>query len=529
MPKNIQIEEHHIPEVLHNILNMGKSNNRSNQCNPNHAKSGPENNSSFIYCLVINSYYSAKKIATLTLNVRFRTIHTSMMRTKEQTNVKQGTIIHTEKPFVHILNSKLRSERCEHCFHNKKLLKCSGCQYVHYCGRECQKDSWSIHKYECANLRRVSPRIVPDAARLLGRLIIKLRNGGDMQKGFYTQTKFRKFKDLMSHYSNIKEDNVRMEHFTSLYGVLHEYLQDTPLPNTAELLGIYGRMCINGFTILDAEMTSIGTGIYLGASVIDHSCKPNALAVFEGTTIYIRTTEALAVFDWSQIFISYTDVLNTPEDRQKELLATYYFVCQCQLCLDNSLTRHMHSATCPNTVCSALITMTTDRETDVIRCDVCAENITKDFIRNYRDAIEYTEIHLQDMRNMAYLDICRMCLQKQQGFLSSINLMHVKTLDLAFESSIQMGLWDDAEEFGIRMIPGFRKYYGDFHPLLGLLYLKIGKILLYKKKSLPALEYLQEAQIILSVTHGPAHSLYKESFVPLMRQVQMECSLSNNN
>lgn len=54
------------------------------------------------------------------------------------------------------------------------------------------------------------------------------------------------------------------------------------------------------------------------------------------------------------------------------------------------------------------------------------------------------------------LDICKMCLKKQQGFLSSVNLMHVKTLDLAFESSIQLGLWDDAEEYGIRMIPGFR-------------------------------------------------------------------------
>lgn len=60
-------------------------------------------------------------------------------------------------------------------------------------------------------------------------------------------------------------------------------------------------MCVNGFTILDSEMTSIGTGIYLGASIIDHSCKPNALAVFEGTTIYIRTTEVLPVFNWSQV------------------------------------------------------------------------------------------------------------------------------------------------------------------------------------------------------------------------------------
>lgn len=48
-------------------------------------------------------------------------------------------------------------------------------------------------------------------------------------------------------------------------------------------------------------MTTIGTGIYLGASVIDHSCNPNALAVFQGTSIYIRTLKQLPVLDWNQV------------------------------------------------------------------------------------------------------------------------------------------------------------------------------------------------------------------------------------
>lgn len=57
----------------------------------------------------------------------------------------------------------------------KRLLKCSGCQYVYYCNRDCQRESWTDHKQECNNLRRVSPRIVPDAARLLARIIFKLQ------------------------------------------------------------------------------------------------------------------------------------------------------------------------------------------------------------------------------------------------------------------------------------------------------------------------------------------------------------------
>lgn len=46
-------------------------------------------------------------------------------------------------------------------------------------------------------------------------------------------------------------------------------------------------MCINAFNILDDNLNTIGTGIYLGASVLNHSCAPNATATFDGTTLRI--------------------------------------------------------------------------------------------------------------------------------------------------------------------------------------------------------------------------------------------------
>lgn len=62
----------------------------------------------------------------------------------------------------------------------------------------CQRDGWSVHKMECRNLRRVAPRILPDSARLLARLIFILKKGGDQVKSYYTEGSFRMFKDLMS-------------------------------------------------------------------------------------------------------------------------------------------------------------------------------------------------------------------------------------------------------------------------------------------------------------------------------------------
>jgi len=100
-------------------------------------------------------------------------------------------------------------------------------------------------------------------------------------------------------------DAKRLEHFTTLCGVLFQFLDETLIPNIAELMGIYGRICTNSFNILDLNMNTIGVGIYLGASVMDHSCKPNAVVVFEGTTIIVRTLMDLPFLDWSQASIRF--------------------------------------------------------------------------------------------------------------------------------------------------------------------------------------------------------------------------------
>lgn len=65
-------------------------------------------------------------------------------------------------------------------------------------------------------------------------------------------------------------------------------------------------------------------------------------------------------------------------------------------------------------------------------------------------------------------------------------------------------------------------YYGDYHPLLGLLHLKYGKILVYKMDLQEALIQLKAAEKILKVTHGGRHPLYKEELLPLLRQTLLE-------
>lgn len=44
----------------------------------------------------------------------------------------------------------------------------------------------------------------------------------------------------------------------------------------------------NGFGMCDAEMQNIGVGLYPSASLLNHSCQPNCVAVFAGKDMLVR-------------------------------------------------------------------------------------------------------------------------------------------------------------------------------------------------------------------------------------------------
>ncbi|CAG4926951.1 unnamed protein product [Colias eurytheme] len=509
------------------------------------------------------------------------------------TPVKAGDLILSEEPFAYILSSKENGNRCDNCLQNCRVLKCSGCQFVYYCGKSCQRDAWSDHKWECANFKRVAPKIVPDGARMLAKIINRLKRGdGNSYKAFYTPTSFRMWKDLMSHYSDLKKDKKRMDHFTTLCVVLYEFLKDISLPNTVDLMGLYGRMVINSFTILNVDMNSIGTGIYIAASIIDHSCNPNAVATFDGKTIHITAIKDMPCLDWKQIRISYIDLMKTPFDRQTELLENYYFACECDRCMDESQLKYLHAAKCLNSSCdnpiniqwkeNCQLVMKTEKknkiengaittngteteesnlqngvterdehidnglvdkdsniqtngesdmenhvlERDGIYCSECGTHYTDKHVEVFKKTMEFSELHLLNMKEttVAYVDVCKYCIERQEGVLHPLNVMHAQTLDQAFDALVQVQLWEQACVYAEKLLPCFRYYYGPLHPLLGLLQLKYGKILLYKMDLTKAVIQFKGAEKILKITHGEKHPLYKEQLLPLLHQAIIESS-----
>ena len=147
---------------------------------------------------------------------------------------RRGDVILQEKPFACVLDPRYRDSRCDRCFKEyvaplpplivcrfytnpllnafqslfiscrTKVMKCSNCLYVRYCGRSCQKEAWSDHKEECEKLKALPPGlVVPSAALMIARIVRRLLKGGDTHKGYYTSKQYRKFCDLMPRKSSL--------------------------------------------------------------------------------------------------------------------------------------------------------------------------------------------------------------------------------------------------------------------------------------------------------------------------------------
>jgi hypothetical protein len=200
--------------------------------------------------------------------------------------------------------------------------------------------------------------------------------------------------------------------------------------------------------------------------------------------------------------------LNTTKDRQKELEAAYYFLCQCPRCLAPE-PPEINAAACPNDQCDNYIDAESASADD--KCGKCGAAITENFLELFKQVIEFTDIHLQNMKQLACIlskknqltchlvcgplatstrdllrsqcstyrlhktmksvnltqapfsliifldfDVCEICLQKQRGVLHKFNIKHVKTLDLAFQSSIDFQKWDFARTYALELVDAFQ-------------------------------------------------------------------------
>jgi len=104
------------------------------------------------------------------------------------------------------------------------------------------------------------------------------------------------------------------------------------LDNFKLICHLYCLLEVNAFGIAEPNtLLRIGTGLYFPSNLLNHSCDPNCVVVFQGRTQFIVATKDIEKDD--ELTISYIDQgYEDTKTRRHLLQEDYYFNCQCSRC-----------------------------------------------------------------------------------------------------------------------------------------------------------------------------------------------------
>ncbi|GMT01393.1 hypothetical protein PENTCL1PPCAC_23567, partial [Pristionchus entomophagus] len=258
------------------------------------------------------------------------------------------TDIIEEEPYVAIVYNDYLDSVCSSCFREDTPLKirngqqsppkaCKGCKKVYYCGADCQKNDWKIHKVECKFLSAASV-VPPYHVRMIARLLIRRKRG---DHSTLTAWNGRKLEDLMDHLSDF---NNRLD---ILFDATKDYVSSEYMVDREEILGYGGKMMTNQFAIVGANDQYIGNGLYIGCSAFDHSCQPDLTRRSIGSKMVLRSQNREQTLDGiDKLKVTYTSPLNCTEERRKSLSSSYFFHCECRMCEDKDKDGYARSIKC---------------------------------------------------------------------------------------------------------------------------------------------------------------------------------------
>uniref|UniRef100_UPI00358EEA8A histone-lysine N-methyltransferase SMYD3-like n=1 Tax=Myxine glutinosa TaxID=7769 RepID=UPI00358EEA8A len=407
-----------------------------------------------------------------------------------------GQGLYCAEPFAYVKNQANKSSVCDSCLirKDKGLLRCSKCKCAFYCDSSCQRSHWANHKRECP-LLRVSATFPEDAVRLTANVILKLeklKGKRDASEELYSML------ELTSHAA--KANKRMIEAFNRNAALLQAFLRGEAkscpsLPMGLTIMQLFGKIHCNSFTITNNDLEDIGVGIYPSLSLLNHSCEPNCVTVFDGIKLLLRTVKD--VQQGEELLISYIDTLAGSCDRQSRLMHQYHFTCECRLCTKSVADQDM-------------------REDGVMNVHDLKMNIPS----------MHRMMHARDHKSA--LILAEAVLGEHGVMLPDRNAHKVKFVETCFDACIVLKKWAKAEYYGRRLAHVYKWYYTNPHPALGCHLMKLGKLQHFLGQLQPAYENLKQASTIMNTTHGWCHPVM-HTLHELIVECKMELSFNAAN
>ncbi|EDW10235.1 SET and MYND domain-containing protein 4 [Drosophila mojavensis] len=284
-----------------------------------------------------------------------------------------GDIVATEEPFCSSLLAPMRYIRCSNCKEERylTLIPCDNCCSVMFCSEECKKRANStFHKYECPiidllhrmfnKIHCIALRTTLSALDLYGsieELMAFCEQPQNQHKSVFDldytqltpQEHYRAIHGLVTnqHLRSVSDLFQRsvvcavLKHFIMEYTPLKEYLGGEEGRNFfTDLLFRHLQTSpsnMHGIDLVEQanetkDDQSHSSGAYAFLSLLNHSCAPNTLRIYEGVKAYLfvlRPIKAGGVLydNYGAHFAVFGK-----KQRQETLSMQYRFNCKCEAC-----------------------------------------------------------------------------------------------------------------------------------------------------------------------------------------------------
>lgn len=429
---------------------------------------------------------------------------------------KPGEVIISQEPYVCVPNNS----RCEGCFTDINPKKCSACQVVRFCGSACQKLEWKLHRLECQALSKLEKerrKFVTPTIRLMVKLYLRRKMQNVKVIPVTAMDNNDLVEALVSHISDIDEKQLLL--YAQMANLVNLILQ-FPEVNIREIAENFSKFACNAHTICDSELRPLGTGLYPIISIVNHSCLPNAVLVFEGRLAVLRAMQHIPKGD--EVSISYVETAASTTTRQKALKEQYFFSCMCLRCMkagqyeDIQESAILEGYRCKNKECGGFLLRDSDNKGFV--CQHCGLLREKEEIRKIASDVKALSDNVLASNSSDHQEAVIMYkniekLQKQLCHPFSISLL--RTREKLLEILMQLEDWKEALAYCRLTLPVYQRAYPGSHPLLGLQYYTCGKLEWLLGLTDEAIESLTKAVDILRITHGTITPFMKELLMKL--------------
>lgn len=375
-----------------------------------------------------------------------------------------------------------------------------------------------MHRLECMALARLDKekrKSVTPSIRLMIKLYIRRKLQDEKIISTTAMDNYSLVDALVSHMSEIDEKQLVL--YAQMANLINIILQ-WPEINIKEVAENFSKLSCNAHTICDSELRPLGTGLYPVISIINHSCLPNAVLLFEGRTAVVRAVQHIP--QGSEVLISYIETAGSTTTRLKSLREQYHFACACPRCAklgqpdDIKESAILEGYRCEDDRCSGFLLRDSEKQGFV--CQQCGRVRNKEEIRGIASEIKLMSERTSSSTSPSQAVSTYKMIENLQGKLyhpSSIILL--QTREKILKMLMDLEDWKEALVYCKLTIPVYERVYPGYHPLLGLQYYTSGKLEWLLGDTVNAIKSLTKAIDILRVTHGMNTEFVRELVMKL--------------